>query len=109
MQLPRIKKQRVEPDVMAFSLSELSRSYGICERKLWQEVRQGRMAHTRIGRRILITKAQFDDYLRRNSIDPFDPMAKALEVLNRDASLQSAKASEKSLSAARKKAAKTCR
>jgi excisionase family DNA binding protein len=53
---------------IAFSISELAISLGCSERILWKLVHQGKISHVRIGRRVLITQNQINNYLQINSV-----------------------------------------
>ncbi|MBX9877612.1 MAG: helix-turn-helix domain-containing protein [Candidatus Obscuribacterales bacterium] len=74
------KSQSNEVIQEGFSIPELSQRYGISQTKWWHEVHTGRLGHVRIGRRVVITRAQLDEYLNRNAASIFDPRAKAKNV-----------------------------
>lgn len=67
---------------MAFSIAELSLRTGVSSRKLWQELHEGRLAHVRIGRRVLVTKGQAEEYLRTYTVSASSADRKAFEILN---------------------------
>lgn len=73
----------VELAKLGFSISDLELSTGVCARKWWKEIHEGKLAHVRIGRRVLITKDQLEQYFQRNSVESFDHKKKVSEILSR--------------------------
>ncbi len=49
---------------LAYSIRELSKLVGICERKIYYEIEQGKLKISRIGRRILIRANEIDRWLQ---------------------------------------------
>jgi excisionase family DNA binding protein len=49
---------------LAYSIRELSELVGICERKIYYEIEQGKLKISRIGRRILIRANEIDRWLQ---------------------------------------------
>ncbi len=66
----------------AWSVSEVSQSYGISERKIRSEMNIGNLAFTRIGRRVVVTQAQLDEYLNRSAVSKQPPAQKVRSFLN---------------------------
>ncbi|MEJ7860004.1 MAG: helix-turn-helix domain-containing protein [Pyrinomonadaceae bacterium] len=54
----------VQHDKLAYSIRELSKLVGICERKIYYEIEQGKLKISRIGRRILIRANEIDRWLQ---------------------------------------------
>jgi excisionase family DNA binding protein len=54
----------VQYDKLAYSIRELSKLVGICERKIYYEIEQGKLKISRIGRRILIRANEIDRWLQ---------------------------------------------
>jgi excisionase family DNA binding protein len=50
-----------------YSVPEVAAGFGCCERFVWKEIHAGRLGHTRMGRRVGVTKEQIGAYLHRNS------------------------------------------
>ena len=44
---------------LAFGVNELAAELDCSARLVWKEIHSGRMAHTRIGRRVLVPKSRF--------------------------------------------------
>ncbi len=64
-----------------YSVPEVASGFGCSERFVWKEIHGGRLGHTRLGRRVGVSPKQIDDYVGRNSSDPFDAVAKAAEIV----------------------------
>jgi excisionase family DNA binding protein len=52
---------------IAWSLGEAAGLLGVSERFLWNEVRRGKLAVVKRGRRVLVPVSSLDDYLRQSS------------------------------------------
>jgi excisionase family DNA binding protein len=48
---------------LAYSIRELSKQVGICERKIHYEIENGKLKISRIGRRILVRANEIDRWL----------------------------------------------
>lgn len=65
---------------LGFSVPEIAAAFNCCGRLIWKEIYAGRLAHTRIGRRVIVTQRQLDEYLERNACSSFDARAKAQTI-----------------------------
>lgn len=51
---------------IAYSVKELSELVGICERKIYYEIEEGKLKTSRIGRRVLILAVEADKWLQQS-------------------------------------------
>jgi hypothetical protein len=51
---------------LAFGVRKLSEALDVSPRFLWDEIRRGNLTPTRIGRRVVVSVDEAQDYLRRN-------------------------------------------
>lgn len=82
MQLNAAGGKKMNLQKNAWSVSEVSQSYGISERKIRSEMNIGNLAFTRIGRRVVVTQAQLDEYLNRSAVSKQPPAQKVRSFLN---------------------------
>jgi excisionase family DNA binding protein len=66
---------------MAYSIDEVADRLGVSRRKVWQELKEGRIAHFRVGRRVLMTEAQLNDYVAKSSVESFDAQSEASSIV----------------------------
>ena len=52
---------------LAFSYREAAQQLGVCERSIWQAVKNGELAAARIGRSVRIPATALTDYLARKT------------------------------------------
>lgn len=55
---------RAEVGRLAYSMREAADSLGICERSIWQAIKDGKLKATRIGRSVRIHRDELDRFLR---------------------------------------------
>ncbi|HEY9787977.1 MAG TPA: helix-turn-helix domain-containing protein [Candidatus Obscuribacterales bacterium] len=67
--------------VKTYTVDEFAQTVGISRTKAWKEIHQRRIAYVRLGRRILITQQQLDEYLKRNEVPAFDAKSAANKIL----------------------------
>ncbi len=48
---------------IAYSIREVSELVGICERKIYYEIEEGKLKIARIGRRVLVRSSELDRWL----------------------------------------------
>ena len=53
---------------IAYSIKELSELVGICERKIYYEIKEGNLKTSRIGRRVLILASEADNWLSKAEV-----------------------------------------
>lgn len=73
---------RVIP-LTAFTVPELSVSCGLSERKLRREISAGRLDCIRIGRRLLVTREQLEQYFQRCTTTTIPAERMAASILSR--------------------------
>lgn len=52
-------------DKIAYGVRELSKAVGICERKLREEIKTGRLKVARVGTRVIIPSEEVEAWLQR--------------------------------------------
>lgn len=80
MRQRRIDMQGEQVVRMTFSVTEVARQLSISVRKLRQEMSQGRIGYVRLGRRVLMTVDQIDQYIAGNSVHASDVTSVAAEI-----------------------------
>ncbi|HEX8565177.1 MAG TPA: helix-turn-helix domain-containing protein [Pyrinomonadaceae bacterium] len=53
---------------LAYSVKELSKLAGVCERKIHYEIKEGKLKTSRIGRRILILATEVERWLEEAEV-----------------------------------------
>jgi excisionase family DNA binding protein len=53
---------------LAYSVKELSKLVGICERKIWQEIKDKKLQSARCGKRVFLTSRAVDEWLSRAEV-----------------------------------------
>jgi excisionase family DNA binding protein len=53
---------------LAYSIKELAKLTGVCERKIHYEIKIGNLKKSRIGRRILIRASEVDRWLDESEV-----------------------------------------
>ena len=66
---------------VAYSVAEVAEQLGISQRKLRQELREGRIGFVRVGRRVLITGSQLKEFLDCGAVASFDASVEARTIL----------------------------
>lgn len=51
---------------LGYSVKELSELIGICERKIWEEIKNKNLQVSRIGRRVVVSASAVDKWLSDN-------------------------------------------
>lgn len=51
-------------DRLAFSMKEAAKACGICERSIWQAIRDGHLKAAKLGRSVRIRADELDRFLR---------------------------------------------
>lgn len=64
------------------SISEAAESLNISQRHLREEIRQRKLAHVRLGRRVLVSEADLQKYLASRTVVAVDPKSIAREMLS---------------------------
>lgn len=59
-----MKTDETVTDKKGFSVKELGREYGLHPMFLRKEIWEGRLRATRFGRRVVVLKSDWDDYLK---------------------------------------------
>ena len=59
---------------LGYSVNELSQLTGICERKLWDEIKAGRLKAARFGRRVVVASREADKWLSEAANQPYEPI-----------------------------------
>lgn len=54
---------------------------GVSLSTAWALIRERKIAHTRIGRRVLVSPVQLEEFLRRSEVPAFDAKASAQQLL----------------------------
>jgi hypothetical protein len=70
-------------NILGLSVPQVAQAINCCERLVWREINEGRMAHVRVRRRVIVTTGQLEDYLQRNSVQTFDANEIASEILDK--------------------------
>ncbi len=53
---------------IGYSVAEISKLLGICERKVWEEIRQKKLEAIRIGARVIVKSSSVDLYLSQAEV-----------------------------------------
>jgi excisionase family DNA binding protein len=56
-----VRNSETEP--LLLSLGETANQLNVCERTVWTMVQSGELAHVRIGRRVLISRAAIESWI----------------------------------------------
>jgi excisionase family DNA binding protein len=59
---------------LAYSVAETSNQTGICERKIWQAIKDGDLKVARIGRRVVIRASELDRWLAEAENAPYEAL-----------------------------------
>jgi excisionase family DNA binding protein len=57
-------------DRLAYSMREAAQAIGICERSVWQAIKDGRLRASRIGRSVRISAAELERFLEATAASP---------------------------------------
>lgn len=57
---------------LGYSVTELSKLVGICERKIWEEIKKGKLQVARIGKRVVIRSNSVDLWLSQAEVQKAD-------------------------------------
>lgn len=80
--MPAQKKQLSKPtEPEAFDVPTSAQIIGSSARVIWDEVKNRKIAHFRIGKRVLISRIAINEYISRNTIPAIDGKAIARELL----------------------------
>ena len=71
-----------QPLKQVFSVPELAEILGISITTAWNLVRERKIAHHRIGKRVFVTQPQVDELLVKNQVDSFDAKACARNIID---------------------------
>ncbi len=52
----------------AYSMREAAQAVGVCERSIWQAIKDGRLKAAKIGRSVRIRSEELDRFLRESEI-----------------------------------------
>lgn len=73
--------QAVSPSQQCMSVDEFAQTLGVSHTKARSILRNREIAYSRIGRRIVITHRQFQEYLERNEVPFFNAKTKAQRAI----------------------------
>lgn len=66
---------------LVLSVREVAHSLGCSQRFVWNEIHKREMAHMRIGRRVVVTIDQLEEYIRLHSVEVSSVLSKSKQVL----------------------------
>jgi excisionase family DNA binding protein len=58
----------IQHQKLGYSVTELSKLVGICERKIWEEIKKNKLQAARIGKRVVIRASAVDAWLSQAEI-----------------------------------------
>jgi excisionase family DNA binding protein len=61
---------RPEIERLAYSMREAAEAIGVCERSVWQAIKDGRLRASRIGRSVRISATELERFLEATAVSP---------------------------------------
>ena len=55
---------------LAYSMREAAEAIGVCERSIWQAIKDGRLRASRIGRSVRISATELERFLEETAVSP---------------------------------------